>query len=128
MENTEVKMLSNAIDKFFFLLYDLQSYFSVLLKNKVYTNRIQIIDDIIQYKQTNLVPKKISGCVKTIEVFYDLVKRTDEWNYWKRLIVINFTKITISLYTYKNAEKNEPEYLKKLIGYVEEIFNRAMNA
>ena len=127
MEVTEAQMLSNSIDKFFFLLFDFQSYFNVFLNNKLYSGRIEIINDIMKYKKTNYVSKKFVGNIKFLELFFDFVKKLDEWAYWKRLVVVSFTKIIITEESYKQAQLHQPAFLQKLLSYVEEIFNRGMN-
>ena len=128
MEDNNAQMLSNAIDKFLFLLFDFQSYFNVFITNKIYSNRVEVINDIIQYKKTNYVSCRFVERKKFLELFFDLIKKIDEWNYWKRLVVVTFTKITITTESYNQAEAHETEFLRKLLGYVEEIFNRGINA
>ena len=121
--------LSNAIDKFFFLLFDFQSYFNVFVLHGIYNSRIEIINDIIKYKRNSYISSfdRMIGKNKILELFKELVRKTDEWNYWKRLIIINFTKILITEQKYKQAEIHEINYLQTLIGYVEQIFNKGMN-
>ena len=127
MENSEGKMLSNAIDKFLFLTYDFQGYFNILIKSKMYTTRAQIIKDIKQYRQTNIFSNKYITRIKLLEVFLDLNKKLNEWIYWKRTFIISFIKILLSEETYNAAEQHSPNYLTQLIYYIEKLFIRGLN-
>ena len=127
MEVVVAQLLSNAIDKFFFLLFDFQAYFNVFTMNGVYKDRIEIINDIIKYKQSNFIPSKFFNQYKYLELFIDLIKKMDEWEFWKRQVIINFTKIIITPNSYKFAEKYQVDFLRSLLYYVEQLFNKGMN-
>ena len=127
MEVTTAQLLSNAIDKFFFLLFDFQAYFNVFTMNGVYKDRVEIINDIIKYKQSNFIPSKFFNQYKYLELFIDLIKKMDEWEFWKRQVIINFTKIVITPNGYKFAEKYQVDYLRSLLYYIEQLFNKEIN-
>ena len=126
MEIPQAKMFSNAVDKFLFLLYDFQGYFNVLIHNKLYERRCEIIDDLQQYRQKNIFSKKYVARIKLLEVFLDLNKKLNEWIYWKRMVIVSFTKILLTPEHYMSAEKNTPDYLIQLISYVEQLFNKGL--
>ena len=128
MENSEGKMLSNAIDKFLFLSYDFQGYFNILIKSKMYTTRAEIIEDISQYRRTNIFSNKYVTRLNFLEVFLDLNKKLNEWMYWKRQLIINFIKIILSKDSYAAAQKHSHDYLIQLISYIEKLFNKGINS
>lgn len=50
----------------------------------------------------------------------------NEWNYWKREIVVTFTKILITDIDYQNAQENTSSYLQELIANVQKIFDKGI--
>ena len=90
----------NAIDKFFYVLFDFETYFNVLISCGIYKNRVEVINDIITFNQLNFLPRRLHNKYKFIELFKDLVKKTNEWEYWKR--VVELLENTGSNYLYKN--------------------------
>ena len=119
--------LSNAIDKFFFLMFDFQSYFNVLINAKYYNNRIEIVKDALKYKTVNTIPHKLISNIKYLELFMDLCKRIDEWDFWRRQVIINFVKVSLGRDTYKSSQNNDEEYLRKFISNVEKLFYIGLN-
>ena len=95
--------------------------------NGVYKDRVEIINDIIKYKQSNIIPSKFFNQYKYLELFIDLIKKMDEWEFWKRQVIINFTKIIITPNGYKFAEKYQVDYLRSLLYYIEQLFNKGIN-
>ena len=106
----QAKLFSNAIDKFLFLLFDFQGYFNILMKNKLYKTRAEIISDITRYRRTNIFSNKYVARIKLLEVFLDLNKKLNEWIYWKRTIIINFVKILLTSDSYNAAINHTPDY------------------
>ena len=127
MENTLAQMLSNAIDKYFFILFDFQAYFNVFIQNKIYNCRTEIVNDVMAFKQNNYVFPKLLKNMKMLELFIDLTKRIEEWAFWKRKLIMYLTKIIISTDIYNHAEKNNPESLHNLMTYMEQLFDRGVN-
>ena len=97
------------------------------ISNNIYKNRIEIINDIINFKQFNCLPYRFYGRSRYLELFQDLVKRTDEWNYWKRVIIITYTKIILTDFSYEYAQKEASNFLQELINNIEEVFNKGLN-
>ena len=95
--------------------------------NNIYKNGAEIINDVINYKQFNCIPYRFYGHNRYLELFSDIVKKTDEWNYWKRLIIITYTKIILTDFSYEHAQKEKPEFLHELISNLEKIFNKGIN-
>lgn len=127
LEDTNVLMLNNAIDKFLYLLFDFESYFRALLAMEIFTSRCQVVDEIIKFKQTSRQPKELFNKQKASIVFRDLVKRTDEWNYWKNVLIQSFLKIILGT-TYQNALKHDLDFLYKITQNADQIFTLAMNS
>ena len=127
-QDVAVQLLTNAIDKFFYLLFDFQSYFDVFKQSGLYNSRVEIMDDIIKYKENLFIPKKFMTNLKFMELFTDLIKKMDEWNFWKRQVIISFAKILITLDSYNFAQIHQVGYLKYLLSYIEHLFDQGINA
>ena len=118
--------LYNAIDNFFYILFDCESYFNVFTSNNIYKNRLEIINDIIKFNQFKSLPYRLYGSYRYLEFFQDLVKRINEWNYWQRLIIITYTKILLTNFSYEYAQTQAPDFLQELISNVEKIFHKGL--
>ena len=70
------QIIYNAIDKFFYLLFDFESYFNVFISNNIYKDRTEIINDIINFNQFNCLPYRLHNKYKFVELFRDLVKNS----------------------------------------------------
>ena len=119
--------LSYAIDKFFYLIVEFETYYNIFIFNKVYKNRIEIIDDVIYFHRYHSFPKKLHFQYRYIELFKDLLKKIDEWNYWKRLVIINYTKIILTDYSYHYAQKVASNFLQDLVNNIEKVFNKGLD-
>ena len=126
IQNNNGQILSNAIDKFFYVLFDLETYFNISISNNIYQNRSEILNDIIKLVQFNSQPQRLYGNFKYLEVFNNLVKRTNEWNYWKRLIIVSFTKTLLTDYSYDYAQRNASDFLQELITNVKQLFHKGI--
>ena len=126
IEDINGRTLYNAIDKFFYLLFDFETFFNIFISNNIYQNRIEIMNDIINFNQFNCLPYKLYGKYKYLELFQDLSKRINEWNYWKRTIVITFTKILLTNFSYEYAQRNALNFLQELISNVQKILDRGL--
>ena len=118
--------LSNAIDKFFFLMFDFQSYFTALIETKKCNNQPEIVKDILKYKKTCIIPTKLISVLKQMELFVDLSKKVTEWDYWRKQVILNFVKIVLGN-NFKTIEKDDLENLEKLINHIEDLFYRGIN-
>ena len=127
IEDTNGQVLHNAIDKFFYVMFDFETYFNIFLSNNIYKNRVEIINDIINFNQFNSLPYRLYGKFRYLELFQDLVKRTNEWNYWKRVIIITFTKIILTDFSYEYAQRDAPDFLEELINNIEKVFHEGLN-
>ena len=125
--DVSAQCLSNAIDKFFFLMFDFQSYFEVFIQAKYYKNRIEIVQEVLNYKTKNVIPNKLISTIKYLELFIDLTKKITEWDFWRRQVIVNFVKIILGRDNYKSSQKNDLKYLQKLINNVEQLFFNGLN-
>ena len=51
----------------------------------------------------------------------------DEWNYWRKEIIKNFTKIVLGETNYKGIEKDDAENLYKLLYNIELLFFKGLD-
>ena len=127
IQDTNGQILYNAIDKFFYLMFEFETYFNVFISNNIYKQRVEIINDIIQFVQFNCLPSRLYNKCRFLGLFQDLTKKTNEWNYWKRLIIITYAKIILTDYSYEYAQRNASDFLQKLIKNIEQIFDKGLN-
>ena len=125
-DDINAQCLSNAVDKFFFLMFDFQSYFMALIKTKKYNNRLEIVEDILKYKKSCIIPTKLISTLKHMELFVDLSKKVTEWDYWRKQIILNFVKIVLGS-NFESIQKEDAENLEKLIYNIEKLFYRGLN-
>ena len=118
--------LSNAIDKFFFTMFDFQSYFDILLKTEYYNNLVEIVNDIEKFKENKKIPTKLISNIYYLEIFIDLSKKMDEWNFWQKDIIRNFCKIVLGEQNYNGIEKNDAANLIKLLYNIEILFFKGL--
>ena len=118
--------LQNAIDKFFYLLFEFERYYNVFISNNIYENKIEIIDAIRNFYNYNYFPQRLKNQCRYIELFKDLIKRIAEWNYWKRVIIINYTKIILTDFSYQYAQEVAQEFLRELIINIEKVFDKGI--
>ena len=85
------------------------------------------MDDIIKYKENHFIPKKFMINLKLMELFTDLTKKIDEWNFWKKQVIISYAKILITLESYNFAQKHQVDYLRDLLSYIEQVFDEGIN-
>ena len=50
----------------------------------------------------------------------------NEWNYWKKIIIIQFIKINIGKAAYKAAEENSIDGLTELIRNTEKLWDKGI--
>ena len=127
VEDINAQNLNNAVDKMFYLIFEHERYYSMFIFNKLYNNRLEIIDDVSYFYRFNTFPSKIQKQYRYIELFKDLIKKIDEWAYWKRIAVISFTKIILTDFSYEYAQKVAPAELQNLINNVEKVLNKGIN-
>ena len=98
IDDNNGKVIRNAIDKFFNLLFDIGRF--------------------------NCLPYRIYDKDKFIEIFQELVQKINKWNYWKKMIINTYAKIILKDYEY--VQKNSPYYLKELITNIKQIFHNGL--
>ena len=108
-------------------MFEFEIYFNVFISNNIYKDRPEIINDIINFIQFNSLPYRLYNKCRYLELFQDLVKKTNEWNYWKRSIIISYTKIILTDFSYEYAQRNESNFLQELINNIEEVFHKGLN-
>ena len=86
------------------------------------------MEDIIKFYQFNSLPHRIyyQQQYRYVELFKDLLKKIDEWNYWKTLIIISYTKIILTDYGYDYAQRIATDFLQELISNIEKVFNKGL--
>ena len=99
----------------FYLYYDFQRYFNVLIQTKLYNRKCEVINDLLHYRNKGIYPKRFITCINLIEVFLDLNKKLDDWIFWRKIIIHSFTKILLTPECYISAQKHSPDYFKQLI-------------
>ena len=127
VEEINAQYLHNAIDKMFYLIFEHERYYSMFMSGKLYSSRLEIINDVAHFYHFNSFPQKIQKHYRYVELFKDLVKKIDEWAYWKRHAVISFSKIVLSEFSYEYALKVAPNDLQNLVNSVEKFFDKGLN-
>ena len=82
----------------------------------------------MKYKKKCIVPSKLVNETRNLELFIDLSKKINEWDYWRKQIIRSFTKIVLGGDIYKNVEKDDAENLEKLLNNIELIFFKGLNS
>ena len=120
-------VLKNALDKYFYFLFDFENYFCVFIERKTFKSRQDIMTAVVEY---NLDKKKLKSKLKRnkeLEDFFkELVNRVNEWNYWKKVIINEFIKINIGEAPYNAARKDSLNGLAKLLYNTEELWDRGV--
>ena len=120
-------VLKNALDKYFYFLIDFENYFKIFISKKAFTTRKQIMDAVIDYNlDNNNLKSKVKRNKKTQNLFVEFVNRVNEWNYWKKIIIIQFIKINIGKAAYKAAEENSIDGLTELIRNTEKLWDKGI--
>ena len=127
VNNTAAIGLKNAIDKYFYFLIDFENYFSIFISKKVFKDRMAIMQAVIDYDldHTN-IKSKVRRNKQIQNLFIDFVNRVNEWNYWKKIIIVQFIKINIGEQQYKAATRNSPEKLTQLFDNIEKLWNKGI--
>ena len=120
-------VLKNALDKYFYFLLDFENYFSIFIERKTFATREDIMTAVIEY---NLDKKKLKSKLKRNQQLQDLFKefvnRVNEWNYWKKVIIIEFIKINIGEEAYEKARQDSLDGLTKLLQNTEILWDRGI--
>ena len=127
VNNTAAIGLKNAIDKYFYFLIDFENYFSIFISKKVFKDRMAIMQAVIDYNldHTN-IKSKVRRNKQIQNLFIDFVNRVNEWNYWKKIIIVQFIKINIGEQQYEAATRNSPEKLTQLFDNIEKLWNKGI--
>ena len=118
-------ILKNALDKYFYFLIDFENYFKIFMSRKTFKSRKEIMDAVIDYNlDKNNLKSKVRRNKATENLFIEFVNRVNEWNYWKKIIIIQFIKINIGEEAYRVAEGNPK--LIELIENTEKLWDKGI--
>ena len=120
-------ILKNALDKYFYFLLDFENYFTIFIERKTFATREEIMTAVIEF---NLDKKKLKSKLKRNkqleDLFKEFVNRVNEWNYWKKVIIVEFIKINIGEAAYEKARTDSLEGLAKLLQNTEILWDRGI--
>ena len=120
-------VLKNALDKYFYFLLDFENYFSIFISRKTFTTRKQIMAAVIEYNlDKNRIRSKIKRNKQLEDLFKEFVNRVNEWNYWKKVILVQFIKINIGEVAYEAAQKNSINALVELMKNTEKLWDKGI--
>ena len=120
--------LKNALDKYFYLMLDFENYFIIFIQRKIFKSRPEILQAVTNYNlDTNSLKSKVRRN-KTIEhLFKEFVNKVNEWNYWKKIIIIQFIRINIGEGAFQSAQKNSIQNLCTLVQTTEKVWDRGVS-
>ena len=119
--------LKNALDKYFYFLLDFENYFSVFIKQKIFKNRTDIMEAVVNYNlDKNNLKSKVRRNNSVKDLFKELVSRVNEWNYWKKVILTNFIRINIGEASFKQSQHYNLPGLVQLLKNTEAIWDRGI--
>ena len=119
--------LRNALDKYFYFLLDFENYFSIFISRGTFTTRKNIMDAVINYNlDKNKIRSKVKKNKKIEDLFKEFVNRVNEWNYWKKVIIVQFLKINIGEEAYTLAQNNSINGLVELMQNTEKLFDKGI--
>ena len=128
VENQAGLNLRNCLDKYFYFLLDFENYYSIFLSKGTFQSRKDIMDAVIEFNIYNTIKSKVKRNKKIEELFKDLVKRVNEWNYWKKMLLIQFLKVSIGEEQYINAQKDKIILLSELLNNLETLFDKGIQS
>ena len=119
--------LKNALDKYFYFLLDFENYFTIFLQRKIYRNRQDIMQAVVDYNlDKNNLKSKVRRNKSVEDLFKEFVNRVNEWNYWKKIILTQFIRINIGEGAFQAAQKNNISGLVELIKNTETLWDRGI--
>ena len=118
--------LKNALDKYFYFLLDFESYFSIFLSKRTFLTRKGVMDAVIDYNLEKKLRSKVKRNKKIEQIFKEFVNRVNEWNYWKKVIIIQFLKINIGQEAYDAATTNSINGLAELMQNTEKLWDKGI--
>ena len=78
----------------------------------------------------NLDKKNLKSKLKRNNELHDLFKqfvnRVNEWNYWKKVIIVEFIKINLGEEAYKKSKEDSLDGLAKLLQNTEILWDRGI--
>ena len=120
-------ILKNALDKYFYFLIDFENYFQVFIFKKIFKTRTEIMNAVIDSNlDNNNLKSKVKRNKKMKHLFLEFVNRVNEWNYWKKIIIVQFVKINIGEEAYVAAERGTLNALGDLLENTEKLFDRGI--
>ena len=119
--------LKNALDKYFYFLLDFENYFTVFIQRKIFKNRADIMQAVVDYNlDKNNLKSKIRRNNSVKDLFKELVNRVNEWNYWKKVILTQFIRISIGEESFQAAQRANLGGLIHLLKNTEAIWDRGI--
>ena len=127
VNNPAAIALRNALDKYFYFLLDFENYFSIFISRRTFSTRKHIMDAVIDYNlDKDKIRSKVKRNKKIEDLFKEFVNRVNEWNYWKKVILVEFLKINIGQEVYNNAQKHSLKGLSELLQNTEKLFDKGV--
>ena len=119
-------ILKNALDKYFYFLLDFENYFTVFIERKVFTKRQDVMQAVVNYNLDKRLKSKLRRNNSLLDLFKEFVNRVNEWNYWKKIIVIQIIKINIGDEAFQAAQVTSIQGLVELIENTEKVRDRGI--
>ena len=127
VNDTRAIDLKNALDKYFYFLLDFENYFNVLIERKIFKNRADIMQGVVNYNlDKNNLKTKIKRNNSVKDLFKELVNRVNEWNYWKKVILTQFIRINIGEASFQASQQNNLGGLIQLLKNTEALWDRGI--
>ena len=127
VNNMDALNLKCVLDRYFYFLLDFENYFSIFLSHRVFATRKGVMDAVIDYNlDNNNIRAKVRRNKKIRQLFIDFVNRVNEWNYWKKNLLMHFIKINLGKGIYEQAQKNSIQKLVELVKNTEKIFDKGI--
>ena len=128
VNDIRARILKNALDKYFYFLLDFENYFSIFIERKTFKRRQDIMQAVVDYNlDKNTLKSKLKRNKSLEDLFKEFVNRVNEWNYWKKIAIIQFIRINIGEDNFQAAQKNRIQQLTNLIENTEKVWDRGIS-
>ena len=109
-------------------MLDFENYFIIFIERKMFKSRPEILQAVTNYNLDKSSLKSKVRRNKTIEqLFKEFVNKVNEWNYWKKIIIIQFIRINIGEEAFQSAQKNSIQGLCRLVQTTEKVWDRGVS-
>ena len=128
VEDPRAQYLRYALDKYFYFLLDFENYFNILIERKIFKTRTDIMQAVVNFNlDKNNLKSKIRRNKSIRDLFTEFVNRVNEWNYWKKIILIQFIRINIGEQAFQASQKNNIQGFFELIKNTEELWDKGIS-